>query len=81
LYGSASRGGTLMFVSGELRLALPPADLVSPFAIAGIGRGVSRPNVNAAFPTASATIFACCVLLRSSQGGECGDDGGRALWP
>jgi hypothetical protein len=47
---SATRGGTLMFVSGELRFALLPADRVSPFAIAGVGGGVSRPNVNAEFP-------------------------------
>jgi hypothetical protein len=50
LYGSAVRGGTLMFVSGELRLALLPPGRVSPFAIAGAGGGVSRPNVNATFP-------------------------------
>jgi hypothetical protein len=47
---STTRGGTMTFVSGELRLALRPADRVSPFAIAGIGGGVSRPNVNAEFP-------------------------------
>ena len=47
---SVSRGGTLTFVSGELRLALRPADRVSPFALAGAGGGVSRPNVNASFP-------------------------------
>jgi hypothetical protein len=50
LYGSATRGGTLTFVSGELRLALRPAHRVSPFAIAGVGRGISRPNVSADFP-------------------------------
>ena len=51
LYGSsATRGGTLTFASGELRLALLPKDRVSPFVIAGAGRGVSRPNVNATFP-------------------------------
>ncbi len=47
--GSGARGGTLTFVSGELRVALP-VDRVSLFAIAGVGGGVSRPNVNAEFP-------------------------------
>src|SRR5687768_17185073 len=47
---SATRGGTMTFVSGELRAALRPADRVSPYAIAGVGGGVSRPNVNAQFP-------------------------------
>ncbi len=47
---SVTRGGTLTFVSGEVRLALRPPDRVSPFAVAGIGGGVSRPNVNAQFP-------------------------------
>ena len=47
---SVTRGGTLTFVSGELRLALRPPDRVSPFALAGVGGGVSRPNVNAHFP-------------------------------
>ena len=50
LYGSSTRGGTLTFVSGEVRFALRPADRVSPFAMAGAGGGVSRPNVNAEFP-------------------------------
>jgi hypothetical protein len=49
---SATRGGTMAFASGELRVALLSADRVSPFAIAGIGGGVSRPNVNAQFPDA-----------------------------
>jgi hypothetical protein len=47
---SVIRGGTMTFVSGELRLSLLPADRVSPFAMAGVGGGVSRPNVNAEFP-------------------------------
>ena len=47
---SATRGGTMTFVSGELRLALLPAARVAPFAMAGVGGGVSRPNVNAEFP-------------------------------
>jgi hypothetical protein len=47
---SATRGGTMTFVSGELRLAFLPMDGVSPFAVAGVGGGVARPNVNAEFP-------------------------------
>jgi hypothetical protein len=46
----ATRGGTLTFVSGEVRLG-PTLGRVSPFALAGIGGGTSRPNVNAMFPT------------------------------
>lgn len=46
-----TRGGTLTFVSGEVRLALFPPDRVSPFLMAGAGGGISRPNVNADFPT------------------------------
>src|SRR5918995_1067793 len=46
---SATRGGTMTFVSGELRLALLPVDRVSPFAMAGGGGGLSRPNVHAEF--------------------------------
>lgn len=41
-----SGGGGLMFASGELRLALRPPDRVSPFAVAGAGGGVSRPDVD-----------------------------------
>ena len=47
---SISRGGTLTFVSAEVRLAPLPEARVSPFAMAGVGRGVSRPTVNAEFP-------------------------------
>jgi hypothetical protein len=45
-----TRGGTLTFVSGELRLSWRPPGRVSPFVLAGIGGGTSRPNVNAQFP-------------------------------
>jgi hypothetical protein len=47
---SSTRGGTMTFVSGELRFTLLPAARVSPFALAGAGAGVSRPTVNAEFP-------------------------------
>src|SRR5688500_20043568 len=39
---SVTRGGTMTFVSGELRAALRPADRVAPYAIAGAGGGDSR---------------------------------------
>ena len=47
---SATRGGTMTFISPELRLSLFPADRVSPFGMIGVGRGVSHPNVNDHFP-------------------------------
>jgi hypothetical protein len=49
--GSAvTRGGTMTFASGELRVALRRPGGVSPFVLAGAGGGVARPNVNASFP-------------------------------
>lgn len=47
--GSAFRGGTLTAVSGEARVSLWPAGRVTPYALAGLGAGISRPNVNATF--------------------------------
>jgi hypothetical protein len=47
---SRTRGGTLTFVGGEVRVALLRPDRVSPFVVAGAGGGVARPNVNAQFP-------------------------------
>jgi hypothetical protein len=47
---SITRGGTLTSVSGEVRASVFPPDRVSPYALAGIGGGVSRPTVNDAFP-------------------------------
>ncbi len=47
---AATRGGTLTFVSGEVRVGLPRAWRVSPFALLGAGGGRSRPTVNALFP-------------------------------
>ena len=46
----AIRGGSMRFISGELRLALRPAHRVSPFALAGVGGGVSRPTVDERSP-------------------------------
>jgi len=48
-YG-ATRGGTLTFVSAEVRVSPRPFTRVSPYALAGLGRGTSRPNVNELFP-------------------------------
>jgi hypothetical protein len=48
---SLTRGGTLTTVSGEVRASVLPPNRVSPYGIAGIGGGVSRPTVNDAFPT------------------------------
>jgi hypothetical protein len=49
---SFTRGGTMTFASGELRVSPLPKARVSPFAMAGVGGGISRPNVNAEFPEA-----------------------------
>ncbi len=48
-YG-ATRGGTLTFVSAEVRVSPRPFARLSPYALAGLGRGTSRPNVNEWFP-------------------------------
>jgi len=47
---SISRGGTMTFVSGEARFSPMSKARVSPFAMAGAGGGISRPNVTAEFP-------------------------------
>jgi hypothetical protein len=47
---SITRGGTLTALSGEVRASILPPHRVSPYGVAGIGGGVSRPTVNAAFP-------------------------------
>ena len=55
-----TRGGTVKFVSGEIRVAFFEPDRTSPYMLAGAGRGVSRPNVNEIFPNPvrnDATLF------------------------
>jgi hypothetical protein len=47
---SAARGATTRFVSGEFRYVPVTYKRISPYVIAGVGRGVSRPNVNEFFP-------------------------------
>lgn len=47
---SRFRGGTMTAVSGALRLSLFPEGRLTPYVIAGAGRGTSRPNVNEHFP-------------------------------
>jgi hypothetical protein len=47
---AASRGATTRFVTGEFRYVPITWKRLSPYVLAGIGRGVSRPNVNAFFP-------------------------------
>jgi hypothetical protein len=44
------RGGTMTAASGEVRVGLWPAQRVTPYGLAGLGAGVSRPTVNEAFP-------------------------------
>jgi hypothetical protein len=47
---AATRGATTRFVSGEFRYVPVTYKRLSPYVIAGIGRGVSHPNVNEFFP-------------------------------
>ncbi len=44
------RGGTEVFVSGQVRYAFFVRKRVSPYVLGGAGRGISRPNVNEFFP-------------------------------
>jgi hypothetical protein len=52
---AASRGGTTTFISGEVRVSPFTFNRVTPYALAGIGRGRSRPNVNDLFPGGETT--------------------------
>jgi opacity protein-like surface antigen len=47
---SVTRGGTADFISGEIRIAPFSAVRVTPYLVAGVGRGEARPNVNDRFP-------------------------------
>lgn len=47
----ATRGGTSRFVTGEIRVSPATFGRTSPYVLAGLGRGTSRPTVNARFPT------------------------------
>lgn len=47
---SATRGGLLAWASGEFRYTVPVGTRVSPYALAGTGFGLQRPNVNEIFP-------------------------------
>ena len=51
-YSSVStfRGGTMTAVSGEARVSLFPANRLTPYLLAGFGRGTSHPTVNEDFP-------------------------------
>jgi hypothetical protein len=46
---SATRGGTVTFISGEIRLLPVTIGRVSPYVLASAGGGLSRPNVNTLF--------------------------------
>lgn len=48
-YG-ATRGGTTTFISGEVHLSPFTFNRISPYVLAGAGRGTSRLNVNDLFP-------------------------------
>jgi hypothetical protein len=47
---SRFRGGTLTLASAQLRIAPLGRDRVGPYGLVGFAAGVSRPNVNDAFP-------------------------------
>jgi hypothetical protein len=47
---STTRGATTRFISGEFRYVPVTYKRIAPYVIAGVGRGVSRPNVNEYFP-------------------------------
>jgi hypothetical protein len=47
---SARRGATTRFISGEFRYVPITYKGISPYVLAVVGRGVSRPNVNQFFP-------------------------------
>jgi hypothetical protein len=47
---SITRGGELTAVTGEIRASLFPPHRASPFILAGVGGGTSRPTVNEFFP-------------------------------
>ena len=47
---SITRGGTRSYISAEARFSPLPEARVSPFAMTGVGGGISRPNVTDAFP-------------------------------
>jgi hypothetical protein len=47
---ASERGGKVEFVSAELRYAFLASRRLSPYLVAGTGRGMERPNVNDYFP-------------------------------
>ena len=47
---AATRGAATRFISGEFRYIPVTYQRLSPYVIAALGRGVSRPNVNEFFP-------------------------------
>lgn len=61
-YG-ATRGGTTKFISGEVRFSPFTFNRVTPYALAGLGRGSSRPNVNEIFPNRPTDDPAAAMLL------------------
>ncbi len=94
---STTRGGTMTFVSGELRVAFLPPERVWPFALAGVGAGVSRPTVNDQFPDVVKNDLRVLYVgggVRVALGGGVGvwgdaramlalegNDGVMAVWP
>ena len=59
---SIRRGSSSTFVSGELRFPFASSRRVSPYALAGGGRGKWRQNVNAQFPGPGASGDATLIF-------------------
>jgi hypothetical protein len=67
---SASRGGTVTSVSGEFRYVPVTYKRISPYVIAGLGLGVSRPNVNKFFPNPPDPVEHNVILQFFGGGGS-----------
>jgi hypothetical protein len=94
---SITRGGTLTFASGEVRVLILSATRVSPFAMVGAGAGAWRATVNETFPDPleddlRVFYFGGGVRIPLRRGfslwGDVrgslaltGDDGVTAVWP
>lgn len=48
--GSTFRGGTLVLGAAAMRVSLFPSHRVTPYVLAGVAAGRSRPTVNRSFP-------------------------------
>jgi hypothetical protein len=54
--GAATRGGTVTAITGEVRYSPMVNRRLSPYVMAALGGGISRPNVNPTFPDAVSNV-------------------------